>query len=220
MISTFQLKFGRAPGVLATPIDATPVTVFVGPNNSGKSKVLSEIERYCRNGMKDVAAVILEDLTFPGLTANEAARAIEHITQKRNPGESLLVNHIFVGSHGFRQQVPLNDLMQALQNPASRINIFCQWFLTHSTLMLNGQNRINLINQQPAGDLQQAPKSSFQVLFRDDEKRREVRRIVSEAFGFYFVIDPTNLGNLRIRLSQRIPASDLEERGIHVVLII
>lgn len=215
MISTFQLKFGRAPGVLATPIDATPVTVFVGPNNSGKSKVLSEIERYCRNGMKDVAAVILEDLTFPGLTANEAARAIEHITQKRNPGESLLVNHIFVGSHGFRQQVPLNDLMQALQNPASRINIFCQWFLTHSTLMLNGQNRINLINQQPAGDLQQAPKSSFQVLFRDDEKRREVRRIVSEAFGFYFVIDPTNLGNLRIRLSQRIPASDLEERGIH-----
>jgi hypothetical protein len=82
-------------------------------------------------------------------------------------------------------------------------------------LILDGRNRINLINQQQAGDLQQAPQSSLQVLFRDDPKRHEVRRIVSEAFGFCLVIDPTNLGHLRIRLSQRAPVNDFEERGIH-----
>lgn len=215
MISTFQLKFGRAPGLPAKPIAATPVTVFVGPNNSGKSKVLAEIEQYCRTGQKDTSAVILDDLTFLGLTAEKAREAIEHIRQVPNQGESVNVDHIFVGSRYGRQQVPLDGLTQFIQNPNSNTRAFCDWFFKHSTLILDGRSRIDLVNQQSAGDLQQAPQSSFQVLFRDDAKRREVRRIVSEAFGSYFVIDPTSLGNLRVRLSQHAPASEIQERGIH-----
>jgi ABC-type cobalamin/Fe3+-siderophores transport system ATPase subunit len=215
VILSFQLKFGRAPGLPAESIAATPVTVFVGPNNSGKSKVLSEIEQYCRRGSKDASAVILDDLAFSGLPSDKALQAIEHIRQAPNPGEALHIDHIFVGSRHGRQQVPLNTLSQFVQNPSTNIGAFCQWFLTHSTLILDGRNRINLVNQQGGGDLQQAPQSSFQVLFRDDAKRHEVRRIVSEAFGSYFVIDPTSLGQLRIRLSQRAPVNDLEERGIH-----
>ncbi len=53
------------------------------------------------------------------------------------------------------------------------------------------------------------------MLFRDDKKRKEVRRIVYEAFGQYLVIDPTNLGHLNLRLSQVPPENDMEERGIH-----
>lgn len=215
MISTFQLKFGRAPGIPATPISTTPVTVFVGPNNSGKSKVLAEIEQYCRSGQKDASAVILDDLTFSGLTAEKALQAIEHIKQAPNPGESVHVDHIFVGSRYGRQQVPLTSLTQFIQDPSANLSAFCQWFFKHNTLILDGRSRIDLVNQQGAGDLQQAPVSSFQVLFRDDAKRHEVRRIVSEAFGSYFVIDPTSLGHLRIRLSQEAPANDMQERGIH-----
>lgn len=199
----------------ATPVATTPVTVFVGPNNSGKSKVLAEIEQYCRNGQKDASAVILHDLTFTGLPEEKALQAIEHIRQAPNPGESVHVDHVFVGSRHGRQQVPFRDLTQFIQNPNSNLHAFCQWFFRHSTLILDGRSRINLVNQQGAGDLQQAPQSSFQVLFRDDVKRHEVRRIVSEAFGSYFVIDPTSLGHLRIRLSQRPPIDDMQERGIH-----
>lgn len=215
MISDFRLKFGRARGMASEVIPTTPVTVFVGPNNSGKSKVLSEIEQYCRTGQKNVASVILDDLTFSGLSEDKALEAIEHIKQSPNPGESVSVDHIFVGSRYGRYQVHLANLTQFIQKPSDNLPAFCQWFLTHSTLILDGRSRINLVNQQSAGDLQQAPQSSFQVLFRDDAKRHEVRRIVSEAFGSYFVIDPTSLGQLRIRLSQRAPINDLEERGIH-----
>lgn len=63
--------------------------------------------------------------------------------------------------------------------------------------------------------MQAPPQSSFQVLFGDNQKRGEVRRIISEAFGSYFVIDPTNLGQLRIRLAPRAPIDEMEERGIH-----
>lgn len=215
MISSFQLRFGRAPGVPASPIDTTPVTVFVGPNNSGKSKVLAEIEQYCRNGQKDASAVILDDLTFAGLPEDKALQAIDHLKQPPNPGESVHVDHIFVGSKYGRQQVHFSSLTQFVQNPSANLHAFCQWFFRHSTLILDGRSRINLVNQQGAGDLQQAPQSSFQVLFRDDAKRHEVRRIVFEAFGSHFVIDPTSLGHLRIRLSLRPPKDDIEERGIH-----
>lgn len=215
MISNFKLKFGRVPGVAPETIVATPVTVFVGPNNSGKSKVLSEIEQYCRSGSKDASAVILDDLAFSGLSAEKALQAVEHIKQAPNQGEVLSVDHIIVGSKYGRRQVNFNSLSQLIQNPNSNLSAFCQWFLLHSTLMLDGRSRIGLVNQQGAGDLQNAPQSSFEVLFRDDAKRHEVRRIVNEAFGSYFVIDPTSLGQLRIRLSQRAPANNLEERGIH-----
>lgn len=215
MISSFQLKFGRSPGTAGEVIGATPVTVFVGPNNSGKSRVLREIERYCRTGQKDANDLLLAELTFSGLTSERAAQSIERIRQPPNPGEAQHVDHIFVGSRYGRQQVPVASLKQFVEAPTSNVSAFCQWYLRHLTLMLDGSSRIGLVGGQGAGDLQRPPESSFQVLFRDDAKRHEVRRIVFDAFGRHFVLDPTNLGQLRIRLSDRAPRDDMEERGIH-----
>lgn len=215
MISSFQLKFGRSPGSAGEAISATPVTVFVGPNNSGKSRVLREIERYCRTGQKDANDLLLEELAFSGLTSERASQSIERLRQPPNPGEAQHVDHIFVGSRYGRQQVPVASLMQFIEAPTSNVPAFCQWYLRHLTLMLDGSSRIGLVKQQGAGDLQRPPESSFQVLFRDDAKRHEVRRIVFDAFGRHFVLDPTNLGQLRIRLSDRAPRDDIEERGIH-----
>ena len=215
MISSFQLKFGRSPGAPGETIATTPVTVFVGPNNSGKSRILREVERYCRLGQKDANDLLLAELTFSGLTSDRAAQSIERIRQPPHPGEALNVDHIFVGSKYGRQQVPVASLMQFLQAPTSNVSAFCQWYLRHLSLMLDGSSRIGLVGQQGAGDLQRPPESSFQVLFRDDAKRHEVRRIVFDAFGRHFVLDPTNLGQLRIRLSDRAPRDDIEERGIH-----
>jgi len=215
MISSFKLKFGRAPGLPATSVPTSPVTVFVGPNNSGKSKVLAEIEHLCRNGNIHPSSVLLEEVTFSPLDELNSRRAIENIKVQPNPGETLNPDHIFVGSRYGRYHVHYQSLANAIQNPDSNRQGYCQWFLTHNTLILDGRNRINLVIQQSAGDLQQAPQSSFQVLFRDDAKRHEVRRIVAEAFGTYFVLDPTLLGQFRIRLSTRPPVNDIEECGIH-----
>lgn len=215
MISDFLLKFGRAAGDSVERIPATPITVFVGPNNSGKSKVLSEIEQFCRSGSGNVNWLILEDLNFSALSEQKSLREIEHIKQKPYQNESLVEGHILIGSRHARMQVNLEVLLRLMQNPRENMSLFCNWFLTHSTLILDGRSRINLVVQQGAGDLQQAPQSSFQVLFRDDVKRKEVRRIVSEAFGSFFILDPTNLGQLRVRLSSREPVNDQEERGLH-----
>ena len=71
------------------------------------------------------------------------------------------------------------------------------------------------MNEDIGGDLQH-PINNLGILFSNDVKRKEVRRIIHDAFDSYLVIDPTNLGRLRFKLSApREPANDLEERGLH-----
>lgn len=220
MIANFQLKHGRAPGLTGEPINATPVVVFVGPNNSGKSKVLTEIEDFCRTSEKKVGMVILDRLTFAGLSATEAAAAIQDLELEPRAGDQIHPDFIYVGrSNQDRAAVERSSFYEALLNPEKdelHSSTFCRAFLGRETLFLNGQQRMQLVNPQPAGDLlNPSPSASLQILFTDDPKRLEVRRIVKDAFDEFFVINPTQLGHLSISLSAVAPASNLEERGIH-----
>src|SRR5690606_20958694 len=153
-------------------IPVTPVTVFVGPNNSGKSRILREIERYCKSGQKEANSLLLSKIDFKGPSLDEGMQLIERLQQSPNPNEVLTAGHIIIGSPNIvgRIQVSLDELIKTLQFPQKDITVFCQWFLGHFTMILNGGNRINLVNMQDAGDLQQTPQNSFQTLLRNDAK--------------------------------------------------
>ena len=215
MIKTLSLKFGRAPELPTETIHPTPVTVFVGPNNSGKSKILAEIYQYCTSGHRNVSNVIVERIGLERFPREIAEDRVRRVTLSPLPNETLQAGHLIVGKQGQRQQVPEEDLINSFLDTEAQSKLFCQWYLTYNTLMLDGSSRINLVNGQSAGDLQKPPQTSFQVLFRDNERRATVRRIVHDAFGTYLVIDPTRPGEFRLRLSPEEPASELQERGLH-----
>ncbi|GAA5556624.1 hypothetical protein Asch01_01328 [Acinetobacter schindleri] len=215
MIKNIKLKSGRALDTANTNVDALPITVFVGPNNSGKSQILREINQFCINGNNNSNNKIIDTIEFLGIHENDVEEAINKIRLEPQFNEVIYQDHILVGRNGERQQVHLLHYKNILINSNVHISDFCNHYLRYSTLILNGNNRINLINTQSAGNLQDPPHSSFQMLFRDDEKRAQVRRIIYEAFGKYLVIDPTHLGNLSLRLSSKKPDNDFEERGIH-----
>lgn len=215
MISKIKLKFGRAAGLPADDINLTAVTIFVGPNNSGKSRVLSEIDQFAQSGQAYTDNVILDSLSFVGLPESDADAAIQYLTSFPVEGEHLAPNQVVLASRRGRMILDRNQLRSFIHNPTQNLAAFANWYLKHLTLKLDGPSRIGLIAPQGAGDLQKPIHSTLQTLFRDNEKRKTVRRIVEEAFGVYFVIDPTNLGTLRIRLSVRTPTSEMEERGIH-----
>lgn len=215
MINKINLKFGRAEGLPEESINVTPITVFVGPNNSGKSKILSEIQQFCMNGNRNVNNLIIASIELEPIPDDTLEEKVQSVTLRPNPGEAQQPEHIFVGKRQTRHQVNKQNFLNALKNPNSQPSQVCTWFLSYNTLILNGSNRINLVNQQSAGNLQQPAHTSFQVLFRDDEKRKEARRIVYDAFGQYLVVDPTNMGQLNLRLSTVAPENDMQERGIH-----
>lgn len=215
MIKNIKLKFGRAQGLEPQTIEAMPITVFVGPNNSGKSIILSEIQQFCSSGNRNTNNLIIDSIELQGISDDEVEGKVNQVKLKPNIGEAVHPEHIFVGKGQTRHHVPEQQFINSLKNPNDQPAHICQWYLSYNTLILNGANRINLVNQQGAGNLQQPPHSSFQVLFRDDNKRKEVRRIIYDAFNQYLVVDPTNLGQLNLRLSKVAPKDDMEERGIH-----
>jgi len=213
MINKIKFKFGSSQTKPPLASDLTPITVFVGPNNSGKSKVLTEIETFCRNGQLNTTNVILEDLDFSQLHDPETEINNHTLAPRRN--ESLQPEHIFFGKENTRHQLRRPQLLSFFSNVATHKHQYCVYYVSFNTIRLDGGSRINLIKQQSAGDLQSHPDNSLQVLFKDNTKRKELRRIIYDAFKKYFVIDPTNLGNLRIRLSDVAPTNDIQERGIH-----
>jgi ABC-type cobalamin/Fe3+-siderophores transport system ATPase subunit len=215
MITKLKLKFGKAPGLEPISLSPNAITVFVGPNNSGKSLALREILQYCQNGSQNTRNMILDSIQFQGFSRDSVNQKVGDILLKPNFGEAIQPGHILVGKKGTRHQLPEEELKRILENPNTNHNQFCSWYLSYNTLFLDGQSRIGLISDQQAGDLQQQPHSSLQVLIRDNSRREDIRRIIYEAFGRYFVVDPTNLGHLRIRLSDRAPDSTIEEIGIH-----
>lgn len=215
MIKEIKLKFGRADGLAPESISAMPITVFVGPNNSGKSKILTEIQQFCTSGSRNINNLIVDCIELAAIPEDIMDKKIEASILPPRVGEVQSPGTIFIGKGSTRFQVPENAFRQALRSPNAETGRACQWYLAYNTLMLNGANRIGLISPQVAGNLQSPATTSFQLLFRDDEKRKEVRRIIYDAFGQYLVIDPTNLGQLNLRLSLEPPRDDIEERGIH-----
>jgi hypothetical protein len=218
MITNITFKFGTGPGSPPETTKLTPITVFVGPNNSGKSKVLSEILSHCSGAEISINDVILAKLDFSAPSSEDVEKTIQRYTQPPEPRQPMQQGEILyaVPGHGV-SRIDRNWLVGACQDPTR--DEFRAYYLAPNTLMLDGPSRIALIDAKPAGDLQSTPLNGLQVLFTDDDKRAEVRRILREAFGFYFVVDPTFLGQLRIRFSSREPVDDMEERGVHAAAV-
>jgi predicted ATP-dependent endonuclease of OLD family len=94
-----------------------PITVFVGPNNSGKSMILSEIQRFCFDGGKNVNKLIVDSIELEAISEKLIKEKIKSVTLKPNPGEVQQPDHIFVGKQGQRQQVDSNAFLNAFKNP-------------------------------------------------------------------------------------------------------
>ncbi|MCP3678074.1 MAG: ATP-binding protein [Deltaproteobacteria bacterium] len=62
MINKILFKFGATEDQPALDLEVTPITVFVGPNNSGKSRVLIEIENYCRKTIGQPNDLVISQL--------------------------------------------------------------------------------------------------------------------------------------------------------------
>ena len=218
MIDKIYVKFGSSNDQPNLEIDVTPITVFVGPNNSGKSKILKEIENYCRVSFGQPNDLIVSKIDFTAYSEVEIEKEISEIEQIPVVGEKINAGNIIIAKVGAQENqaqrihIPKSDLISQAINPNQRSYWFGQ-FLSMFTLRLDGTNRLNLLAQQAAGDLQNTPQNHISHLFINDKLRQEVRRIIYDAFGKYYVIDPTNIGTLRIRLSDREPINEREEKG-------
>src|ERR1700730_7345483 len=204
MLASIALKFTEVQGPVVVP--AQGVTIFVGPNNAGKSLVLRELESSFASN-QPIETKLLHDFEIIWPTDEQVAQDIADLRKHAPPGTP--IDNISVGRFGPGGNLEattinkntLTDIVHAKQNKIWATSQFLRYYL----IRLDGRTRFELTNDRPMGDLLQRPPNILAHLFTDDELRKEVREVVFDAFGVYFVIDPLAGGIFRIRPSATPP---------------
>lgn len=201
MLSSITLKFTEHADLI---LPASGITIFVGPNNSGKSLVLKEIESAFTKHPFPPNTQILKD--YEVRWQDEAEFDVELKKLNRYPDQNAALGHITIGRinpAGRREAVNIDlDQLKGIAKERLQKNWWATQYLKWGVLRLDGRSRFNLTNDQDGGDLLSAPQNMLAHLFQDEIARKKVRELVKDAFNQTFVIDPTNLGKLRIRLSR------------------
>ena len=215
-----KIKFRAGPRLSEAPIEieAGGAVILVGPNNSGKSLALREIENWCFRGQFAHTVIDGLEVSYP----EDPDSAVEMLRQyEAPPPQGQMVPHgsFWVGMHTFNPQestrhfqVNPEEVKVAVRDRIQEV--LRRYFAGSYTIRLDGRTRFSLSEQKTSGDLLAHPQNHLWALFKDDAARTRVRKLTEEAFGLHFVIDPTHIGSLRIRLSSRAPAGTSEEQAL------
>lgn len=97
MIKKILFKFGATENQPPLDLEVTPITVFVGPNNSGKSRILIEIENYCRRTMGQPNDLVVSQIELMPYSKEEIESEISKIEQTPKLGEVINPGHVILG---------------------------------------------------------------------------------------------------------------------------
>lgn len=207
MLKSISLKFTEVQEPVVVP--AQGVTIFVGPNNAGKSLVLRELEQDISSHQR-VTTKILSDFEIAWLDDVQLSADITSLTKKAPLGTP--PDHIYVGRFNpsgnlDASNVPREQLTSYMTAHSEKRWVTSQ-FLRFFLIRLDGRTRFELTNDRPRGDLLGQAQNMLMHLFKDDQARKQVSDIIHDAFGAYFTIEQLSAENLRIRLSQTKPGAD------------
>tara|TARA_R110002049_G_C9133622_1_gene559167 strand:+ start:526 stop:2205 length:1680 start_codon:yes stop_codon:yes gene_type:complete len=217
LIKRISLKFGAGEGAESLSLTPSGITLFVGPNNSGKSLVLREIEKYCATHNKS-SNHVLADIEFDIPTKEIVLRDLESKRTEPNKNENVpdgsIVVHRINTYQGLKQRevIPLSQLSGWVES--GNIGALARYYISLLTVRLDGATRTTLLNPTNRGDLLASPTNILSALWIDSNSRKKIRNLTKEAFGTFFTIDALNGAQLRARLAKRAPIDDSEEQSL------
>ncbi len=217
LIRKISLKFGAGEGLESLSLEPSGITLFVGPNNSGKSLILREIEKFCATHNKS-SNVILSDIEFSLPKKDQVLKDLQSKQTDPNKGENVpegsIVVHRLNTYQGLKQReiIPLNQVEGWVNS--NNIGALARYYISLLTVRLDGATRTTLLNPANRGDLLASPTNILSALWVDSKSRTKIRNLTKEAFGTFFTIDALNAAQLRARLSKRAPADESEEQSL------
>src|SRR6185295_13522928 len=138
MLTHIHLKSGSSRGRPPLDFPLTPsMTIFVGPNNAGKSLLLREIHRACTDGTMENACAILDRLTFQGVDKATADADYARIKRKSNLGEQVQPGQSAVILAGNNVVIFDDHYIASRLTPNDHRNWFAAYHLGGLTLSLD-----------------------------------------------------------------------------------
>jgi putative AbiEii toxin of type IV toxin-antitoxin system len=216
LLESITLRSG--PAGLMEPLVLKPasVNVFVGPNHSGKSLLLREIQLGFQDPEQSPHRKVLREVTFTPFEETRRATLAAEITAAAKPSPTRAESNVVLKKAHWSQEFSRQHFENMLQElpqirDPGQHRYLRKFFLTDALLMLGGAERLNML-QPTKRDLPQAQSHYVHILsrlFYSDVKRETVQAIVDDAFRCYLVIDP--LGeNFEAKISTARPAKGIE----------
>ncbi len=176
MLTHIHLKHGSSPGqpLLSFPLKPS-ITIFVGPNNSGKSLVLNEIAAECCDGIRATNRKVLDHIKFEAVDRTTAEADYQKLKREPHPGELVQL--------GSSQYACVATTLLSMTKPItwggwSQIDTpiyFASYHLSQFTLKLDGATRIGLVQQVSWGDLKN-PLVPLAKMYTNNAKNAKVAR--------------------------------------------
>ncbi|MDI9408211.1 MAG: AAA family ATPase [Candidatus Pacebacteria bacterium] len=218
MLKSINFKAGRVAGGTEQVIPVSPITIIIGPNNSGKSTALYELPRIQFNQNKILMTnfdclIDFESILF-GQKNNFYSQkesfdgGAKRIILKSKNNEDIQWEVTYHPSVFDTQG--MSDIMAAekLMKSNGQLNNI----INQQLKLLNSQERLTIISQQRIEILNNFPSSVFNKLHRDTAAYEKVREIIYTEFGNWpslcFVID--NNANFELKFTSQKPPIDLE----------
>ena len=200
MLKSIAFKAGSSPGQPPLTFDLDPsVTIFVGPNNAGKSTALGELT----SAIAGSSGIIIDRIDVEPMTETEADALITKLTPAINPG------YVEVPSNGGNiQTVEINGLRSSLINVGSNRGYYWQMFASHKIRYLGGADRTTLLQPQERNDLF-APSTEFGRLVREPVKSVAFRKVVAEELGLHIGFDALSQGSqIHLHFGKTVPPEE------------
>ena len=146
MLTELLFKSGSNPQQPHLELQLSPVTIFVGPNNGGKSRALMEIEAWIKQS-SPIEGQVIDKVVFESWTIQDIDSEISKIKVESDLTELVALDHIVVSklnpqdNNVVRLQLHLPGLKNEALKPNEKYRGTYSRFLSLYTLRLDGKNR-------------------------------------------------------------------------------
>ena len=214
LIEALRLKSGAQGSSTPLEFQAATVNVFVGPNHSGKSLLLREMQTAIQHPDRAPSWKVLDKFEFGILDPSAKNGLARRLREDAKPDPSN-PNHVQMSRGGKGWTIPVHLFeAAALDLPEFRDLPADEWLrdylMSDIFLMLGGMERLSILQAAARGNLLVPSLHVLGKLFQNDMKRSVVQKIVRNAFGSTLVIDAFGESSLEVKLSESQPASGIE----------
>ncbi|TBR12260.1 MAG: ATP-binding protein [Candidatus Nitrosotenuis sp.] len=177
------------------------ITILVGPNSSGKSQILRDLDNFftTKSNVK-----LLNNISFDFPLSETEIDSMINEFRKESPDPTADPDEVVISAPDLKNDGrPLQFTIKRTYTKKVLQNISFDSVLPAITRLftvrLDGRTRFNLLNSKQIGNLTH-PENFFASLFTKNTEREKIRNIIKNEFGLYCYIEATS-GTLNIKMS-------------------